>query len=147
MTIENLIRVLSSRSHFSISALSGDSNPLRGHGVVEVSQLDGRIIIFEEQGVWTSPDHLNAAFRNVYCWSFHNEARTVGLAHFRHGWNRPVDLIDFIAIAPDAWQHTIPHSCGADLYSAQMHYSGCELRLFWKIQGPRKDQEIEYVYV
>ena len=146
MTIEDLITVLSSRSLFSIRALSGDSKLFRGHGIVKVSKPDRRTVIFDEHGVWTSPARLEVAFRNVYRWSLHCEARTCGLDHLRHGWNRSVHLVDFVAVAPDAWQCTAPHSCGSDIYSARMHNSDRGLELSWRIQGPSKDQEIECLY-
>lgn len=146
MTIDRLSSVLSSRTLFSIRARSGDSKLFQGHGIVRVSKPDRRTVIFEEHGVWTAPDHLELAFRNVYRWSFHDETRTCSLAHLRHGWNQPVHLVDFIAVGADAWQCTCPHSCGVDLYNARMRHLGRALLLSWRIQGPTKDQEIEYIY-
>ncbi len=146
MTFEEFIRIWSSRSLFSVRAASGDSRVFRGQGTVKTSQPDCRTVIFEEQGVWRSPDDSNRVFRNVYLWSFRRENLNFDLAHLRYGRDRPVHLVDFIAIAEDAWHSVSPHVCGADLYNAGMKYSGSELKLSWTIEGPSKNQQIDYAY-
>jgi len=146
MTVEELSRVFYSRSRFSIRAVSGDSTSFRGHGTVKISKPDSRTVIFEEHGVWRSHQELKHAFHNVYRWTFYSETERFGLAHLRYGWDRAVHLVDFVAVAVDAWHSATPHNCGADVYSARMHYSGCELKLSWRIQGPTKRQQLDYIY-
>jgi hypothetical protein len=146
MTIEEFIRIWSSRTLFTIRVVSGDSKIFRGDGTVKTSKPDCRTVISEERGVWRSLDDSNRTFRNVYLWSFQGENLNFDLAHLRYGRDRPVHLVDFIAIAEDAWQSVSPHVCGADLYNARMNYSGSELKLSWSIRGPTKSQQVDYTY-
>jgi hypothetical protein len=79
-TIEDFIRIWSSRGFFSVEAVSGESKTFRGHGTIKVSTPDCFTVIFEEHGVWTSFAHSNLAFSNVYRWDFEPESlRTVNL--------------------------------------------------------------------
>jgi hypothetical protein len=126
--------------------VSSGAQIFRGHGTVKVSTPDCQTVIFEEQGVWTSSRNSNLSFRNVYRWYFEPESVSLGLAHLRHGWDRPVHLVDFIASAEGKWQSAAPHVCGADFYTAQVKYLDNELKLSWRIKGPTKRQQVDFSY-
>jgi len=147
MTIEHLRHVLSSRTRFDVQARTGDSQLLRGHGTVRALRPNSGTVIFDEAGLWTFDDCSNIAFHNIYSWSLQSESPTLSLSHLRYGRNAAVHLVDFIEAPGNEWESASPYACGADIYTARINYSGCVLKLSWRIHGPDKRQQLDYTYV
>ena len=147
MTIEELRHVLSSRTRFYVQARPGNSQVLGGQGTVKALRPDSHTVIFDEAGWWKFGDCSNVAFHNIYLWSLQSESPTFGLSRLRYGRQSAVHLVNFIEVARNEWESGSPYACGPDLYSARVRYSDRGLKLSWTIQGPNKNQQLDYTYL
>jgi hypothetical protein len=49
-------------------------------------------------------------------------------------------------VAESALESADPHVCREDLYTARLEFDAEGVRLRWAIVGPRKDEQILYLY-
>lgn len=68
------------------------------------------------------------------------------LEHLRYGADNPVFLFDLAHHSGCEWREAAPHHCADDRYSAVLTLDDHRIILAWTINGPRKDESIEYVY-
>ena len=113
---------------FSLHAAYGE-----GRGEVLVIQESPSTLVFEERGTWL---HSGMSFRNVLRWRLDRMTGRVSLEHLRLG--TPVFLVDLGA--PE------PHFCGEDTYRVEVISGEDPLILRWKVQGPRKNEVMEFRY-
>jgi hypothetical protein len=134
--------------HLSFRATSTASVPTGwegiGEGSVEVA-ANATVLIFHEQGRWQPPAGPASLFRNVYRWTLDAERACLALEHLRFGVEQPVFLFELVP-SGDILVSACPHLCREDEYTARLWLEPGELRLDWRVMGPRKDERIEYCY-
>ncbi len=69
-----------------------------------------------------------------------------GLEHLRFGEDHPVYLFDLALAGEREWRSVSPHLCREDCYSAVLIVGDDNIVLRWSVNGPRKQETIEYVY-
>jgi hypothetical protein len=100
---------------------------------------------FHEQGLWRPEGgERDICFHNVYRWTAVGE--TVRLEHLRFGADNPVVLFDLAPAGDREWRSVSPHLCGEDCYAAVLILRGDSLVVRWSIDGPQKQESIEYLY-
>lgn len=115
-----------------------------GSGGVTVLEPAEGVIVFEEAGRWRSLAQVERRFRNVFRWSV--VGAHLRLEHLRFGTTRPVFLFDLCPQSSGEWREISPHQCGKDRYTACLRLVGDQVQVSWQIQGPRKQESIDYVY-
>jgi hypothetical protein len=114
-----------------------------GNGNVEIEEKSKQLI-FKEIGKWKNSDKKQFGFTNTYRWTF--ESDHVTLEHLRFGAKAPVLLFRLVADSQTNWHSSCPHKCDLDLYSATLVIEDKQVILRWKVEGPRKNEEITYWY-
>lgn len=145
VTLDRLWDRLAGVRSLSFVSRSGKATGWNGNGkgAVEVCQAGAGVMTFHEQGLWRPEGgERDIRFRNVYRWTVHGE--TLRLEHLRFGDAHPVYLFD---LAGDReWRSVAPHLCGEDCYAAALLVRGDNIVLRWSVDGPRKQEVIEYLY-
>ena len=116
-----------------------------GTGSVAVSEPSPGVLVFAESGSWQPHGRRDIRFSNVYRWTLAGDV--LRLEHLRFGEANAVHLIDFTQAGEREWRSSSPHLCRADCYSAVLTVRDDALLLNWTIDGPRKRETIEYVYL
>ena len=111
-----------------------------------VEQPDDATLIFRESGAWQNGDGPRLNFRNVFRWTLDPSGDRLRLEHLRFGAERPVYLFDLVPVIGGGLESAEPHACRDDQYAANLVFDSGEVRLYWKIIGPAKDSEVNYVY-
>ena len=115
-----------------------------GSGTVVVRQGGEGTITFAEAGVWRPEGGRDIRFRNVFRWSVAGEA--VRLEHLRFGEDHSVYLFDLAPAGEREWRSVSPHLCSQDCYAALLTIRADAVVLRWSVDGPRKQETIEYTY-
>jgi hypothetical protein len=116
----------------------------RGVGTVEVREVGEAALTFHEQGNWRSEAGRNMRFTNVYRWTLAGDR--LHLEHLRLGVESPVYLFDLAQASEREWRSVSPHVCSKDCYAAVLLLCDDGIVLRWSIDGPRKQETIEYIY-
>lgn len=116
----------------------------RGGGTVVVEPAGDGAITFTESGVWRPVGRRDIRFSNVFRWS--QVGNRLRLEHLRFGVDRPVYLFDLAPAGDREWSSVSPHLCSEDCYSAVLLVRDDGIVLRWSIDGPRKQEVIEYLY-
>jgi hypothetical protein len=117
-----------------------------GSGTVEVSAPESIGFVFAESGIW-HPAGLTARvikFTNTFRWTMVDNR--IRLEHLRFGADKPVFLFDLVRVHEETWRDSTPHQCSDDSYSALLTTRGDQLSVAWSIRGPRKCEQIDYIY-
>lgn len=111
-----------------------------GTADVAVSKISSSILEFSEKGTFQGPDDKRISFFNVFRWTL--DSRGIGLEHLRFGPDHPVYLfhIGSNLASIDA------HLCGEDNYFGRVFLENDGFRFFWRVIGPKKNEEIDYYY-
>ncbi len=126
-------------------AVSRSATGWTGTGIGQViAGVEAGSLVFQERGSWTPPTGRELVFTNTFRWSKHGGL--LRLEHLRHGTDNPVFLFDLAHRGAHEWREAEPHQCADDRYSASLTVNEGSIVLAWSIQGPRKDESIEYVY-
>jgi hypothetical protein len=137
-------------THLSFSARSHQSNPLgwngKGQASVKVDAPTPRSFIFQEQGVWTSEDGKPFDFKNCYRWTWNSAKLLISLEHLRHGADNPVFLFELTPFSDAQFKTVHPFLCRHDTYLATLTCRSDAIAFDWRILGPRKNEEIHYIY-
>jgi hypothetical protein len=146
LTQDRLWAMLCQVTALSFVVRSGKSNGWNGTGVgtVEVRQVKDRVITFTESGTWRPEVGPDTRFRNVFRWTLADDV--LRLEHLRFGEDRPVYLFDLAPAGGREWRSVSPHHCKEDCYAAMLIVRDDGIVLRWTIDGPRKQEEIEYAY-
>jgi hypothetical protein len=119
----------------------------RGKGEVLVSNPNDSILIFNEKGSWKNSDENETDFSNVFRWTFDRSAGIISLEHLRRGLNHPVFLFHLTPTGNHSLASIDSHLCGGDAYFGQVLWDKQNLRLNWRVIGPKKNEEIDYYYL
>lgn len=118
-----------------------------GKGHVLVAQEGDNVLTFHERGEWQVGPSQNMAFSNTFRWTLDRLAGMISLEHLRLGSSNPVFLFH---LAPSDQNHLASvdsHLCEEDVYLAQMGWDRSQVRLSWRVIGPKKNEEMEYLYL
>lgn len=115
-----------------------------GSGSVVVHSSSAGTITFTESGVWRPEGGRDLRFHNVFRWSVVEEL--LRLEHLRFGEAHPVYLFDLAPVGDEEWRSVSPHVCREDCYAAGLTLQEGYILLRWVIDGPRKQETIEYNY-
>jgi hypothetical protein len=116
-----------------------------GQGSVKVLQITPEVLIFEESGRWRQNGGQEIRFTNVYRWTYATDR--IRLEHLRFGRENPVFLFEMAPDAEGIWRDINPHLCRDDCYSAALRTAGGQLFLQWSVNGPTRNESIDYVYI
>jgi hypothetical protein len=117
-----------------------------GSGTVEVTTVAPGVITFTEKGTRQTLQGKQIQFFNVFRWSRVEPAKHLRLEHLRYGIDNPVHLFDLMPAGDGSWQPANPHLCREDCYRARLHIKDRAIHLNWEISGPRKQEQMEYIY-
>lgn len=132
-------------SAFSHSAKNSDWNVIGIGNVIAEPQNDNRII-FYESGSWKENHGSEFMFTNVFRWSFDRFKNRISLEHLRFGEKNPVFLFDLVKINEDTLASVSSYVCNEDSYLGQVKCTEKAITLNWRIIGPKKNEEIHYLY-
>jgi hypothetical protein len=132
----------------SFTASSGAASGWNGRGVgtVEVREAAADAVqVFHERGLWRPEGgERDIRFSNVFRWTVCGG--TIRLEHLRFGEDHPVYLFDLAPAGDREWRSVSPHLCREDCYAAVLLIRDGGIALRWSIDGPRKQESIEYHY-
>lgn len=117
-----------------------------GKGTVQVEPVESGVILFHERGTWTPEGGHPISFSNVFRWTADPDGRFIHLEHLRLGPGHPVSLFDLVPVAEGVLESSEPYFCQEDCYAARMEYDEQAVLLRWTITGPKKDENIFYMY-
>lgn len=129
---------------FTAASSAGTGWSGRGEGEVRVTRVGEDALRFDERGTWTPAQGKPTTFTNVYRWTRGDDA--LRLEHLRFGVDRPVFLFALAPTNTHEWRSVLPHVCSEDCYSGELTIAPNEIRLRWTVRGPKKDEDIRYVY-
>jgi hypothetical protein len=115
-----------------------------GSGTVVVQAFGDQVLTFTEAGVWRPEGGSDIRFRNVFRWTL--AGSVVRLEHLRFGAENPVYLFDLEAAGEREWRSASPHLCRKDCYAAHLVVHDDHILVRWFVDGPRKQELIEYRY-
>lgn len=119
----------------------------RGKGEVIVTKQGDNVLLFNEKGFWRGKDNQEVGFTNVFRWTMDRISRVISLEHLRLGPDRPVFLFHLAPTTLHSLSSIDSHLWEGDSYFGQLHFDRYSLRLFWRVIGPRKNEDIEYCYL
>lgn len=117
-----------------------------GRGDVRVEHPDASTLLFYEQGRWVSREGRETAFKNVFRWSYERFHNRIKLEHLRFGIQRPVFLFFLAPSGSHTLESASSHVCKEDAYLGKVSCSQKGIKLNWRVIGPKKNEEIDYVY-
>ncbi|CAN5429723.1 hypothetical protein BH10PSE17_BH10PSE17_23630 [soil metagenome] len=118
----------------------------RGAGSVGIGSPDEGTVVFNESGTWTPTGSTQPIrFNNVFRWT-RSGPFAVRLDHLRFGPEQPVHLFELAVESPSSWVSRADHECVDDRYSARLELQDGAIHVRWSIVGPRKAEDIAYVY-
>jgi hypothetical protein len=117
-----------------------------GRGHVKVKKQTNHTLVFEEQGSWISKAGIEFTFSNIFRWTMDRFKNLITLEHLRFGEHNPVFLFHLAQTGVDTLESVNSHICEEDTYLGQVRCSDHSLKLNWRIIGPKKNEEIEYIY-
>ncbi|MGJ8513162.1 DUF6314 family protein [Carnimonas bestiolae] len=140
-----------SQLEFSARTLSGSRTGWDGHGSGRVTvhstlEEERRVVRLEEQGEFALQEQPPVPFTNRYRLTWYSDF--IRLHHERRGQDNAVWLFDLIEDPSDSERliSRHPHPCGDDTYAARLVLTQPGFTLCWKIEGPRKNEFLEYHY-
>jgi hypothetical protein len=117
----------------------------KGNGKVTIKQ-DGQTLIFNEQGKWREDQGDTHHYSNRFRWIWSHLEGMLSLEHLRFGETNPVFLFHLVPTKVNLLESLNSHLCGEDTYFGWLQYSNLFLQLNFRTIGPKKNEEIEYVY-
>jgi len=117
-----------------------------GKGTVQVKQVDEGTIHFHEQGQWITQQEKEMSFSNIFCWRLLKNPGVITLEHLRFGPNHPVFLFTLIPQEENTLESQQPHICKEDSYFGKVRCDDHFIQLNWRVIGPKKNEEIDYLY-
>ena len=118
----------------------------KGKGEVLLEKTDGSTFLFHEKGTWQNKEGEEFTFTNLFRWTIDRHAGVIALEHLRRGMDQPVFLFHLAPTGPFSLSSVNSHLCEGDTYFGQIHLDPYSLRLNWRVIGPKKNEDIRYVY-
>lgn len=142
---EKLTKV--SKLSFSAKTKSKDQEGWNGKGKGEVViSKEGSQLLFHEKGTWLNNQGIEMSFSNVFRWTLDRHAGVISLEHLRRGPDHPIFLFHMAPCGKHTLSSVDSHLCEGDAYFGQIHFDKYNLRLNWRVIGPKKNEEIDYYY-
>lgn len=137
-----------SQMTFRATTKSKDGGGWNGQGKGEVSVVrDGdAALIFYEKGSWKDPQGHDIDFSNVFRWTLDRQRKVISLEHLRRGIDNPVFLFHLALDGPNTLSSIDSHLCAGDAYFGKVLSDPHNLKLKWRVIGPKKNEEIETHY-
>lgn len=126
-------------SRFSFRSSSANWERIGGGGVKVGTTFSH--LLFEEKGEWKD-EILSLTFTNRLRWGL--GTNSLSLEHMRQG--DPIFLLDFVTKKGRLLSRE-DHLCGHDRYKGEIRIAGSAIRLNWTVNGPKKSERIEIVYL
>lgn len=126
-------------------ARSADRWIRKGNGTVQVKQ-ENNSLIFTEQGQWKQEQGQTHNYSNRFRWTWDRLEGMLSLEHLRLGENHPVFLFHLIPTENNLLESVHSHLCGEDTYFGWLNFNPLFLQLKFRTIGPRKNEELEYIY-
>lgn len=117
-----------------------------GKGTVEASKESDSVLLFHEKGSWVSEEHKQFDFSNIFRWTLHLQEGRISLEHLRFGANHPVFLFSLVPIDAHTLESFDSHVCNQDSYFGQLLCDKHFVQFNWRVIGPNKNEEIDYMY-
>ncbi len=117
-----------------------------GRGEVLCQKQSDHVIIFVENGSWISKEGKEFTFKNTFRWSLDRFQNLITLEHLRFGELNPVFLFHLAETADEILESVNSHVCNEDTYLGQVRCLDNFVKLNWRIIGPKKNEEIDYLY-
>lgn len=117
-----------------------------GKGTVETKKQNDHAVIFVENGSWISKEGKEFTFTNTFRWTLDRFQNLITLEHLRFGEHNPVFLFHLAQSSQDVLESISSHICNDDTYLGQVRCHNQLIKLNWRIIGPKKNEEIDYVY-
>lgn len=117
-----------------------------GKGVVEVKFEEETVLIFKERGSWISEEKKEHDFSNVFRWTLQLQQGVITLEHLRFGAQHPVFLFSLIPVDANTLESIDSHVCNDDSYFGQIRCDKHFIQFNWRVIGPKKNEEIDYLY-
>lgn len=134
--------------NLSARSLSKDNGwNCKGAGEVGVTKEGSQIILFQEKGIWKGKDQEETSFSNIFRWTFDKNAGMISLERLRWGDENTAFLFHLAPSGNYSLSSVDSHLCGGDIYFGQIFFDRHCLRLTWRIIGPKKNEEINYLYI
>lgn len=143
--IWNQLKCVSTVALISKSNNPTDKKAIKGNGKVSVKQ-DNQTIIFTEQGSWKGERNQVHNYSNSFRWTWNRLEGMISLEHLRYGSNNPTFLFHLIPSKGNRLESECSHACGDDTYFGWLSYSDLFLQLHFRTIGPRKNEELQYIY-
>lgn len=118
----------------------------KGQGEVIINREKANTLIFNEKGIWQSKQGGEVSFSNIFRWTLDRNAGVISLEHLRRGPDHPVFLFHLVPNGPHSLSSVDYHLCGGDAYFGQIRFDTHNLRVNWRVIGPKKNEEIDYYY-
>ncbi len=118
----------------------------RGKGEVIVSYDGASTLIFQEEGVRTLDGTDAFNFSNSFRWTLHRIDCLLGLEHLRFGPKAPYFMFHLRPTGKNCLESIHSHLCKEDTYFGSIHFDEHTIHLNWRIIGPKKNEELEYIY-
>lgn len=118
----------------------------KGQGEVMIVKEGFNTLIFNEKGTWQDKQDGEVSFSNIFRWTLDRNAGVISLEHLRRGSDHPVFLFHLAPSAKHSLSSVDSHLCEGDTYFGQIHFDHYNLRLHWRVIGPKKNEEINYFY-
>ncbi|MDR2539376.1 MAG: winged helix-turn-helix domain-containing protein [Chlamydiales bacterium] len=118
----------------------------KGQGKVVIVKKGFNTLIFHEKGTWQGKQDEEVSFSNIFRWTLDRNAGVISLEHLRRGPDQPVFLFHLAPSGKNSLSSIDSHLCEGDTYFGQIHFDPYNLRLHWRVIGPKKNEEIDYFY-
>ncbi len=132
----------------SVTGWQGEGQGLikrRGSLVNQTAEPEaGAIVETIERGDYHVSATRKVPMHNQYLWQFQGDH--IRLTHLRFGWDKPVFLFDIIENEQGQLVTRQSHQCAADNYDASFVLHPDSLAMQWRIQGPKKQEVLDYIY-
>lgn len=139
--VESLCFSAKSKSQGNVSGWNGI-----GRGEVEVRKQEQDVIVFHEKGKWVAEDGKEFDFHNVFRWTLKREEGAIMLEHLRLGIHHPVHLFSLVPIDASTLESFDAHVCKEDSYFGQLRFDKHYVQFNWRVIGPKKNEELDYLY-
>lgn len=117
-----------------------------GSAEIMMDLTSSNTLVFQEKGCWYSDEGSNIAFSSAFRWALHAQSNLITLEHLRRGVNHPVFLFNLTANKPNQLVSVDAHLCGEDTYLGNITWDQDQIVFYWRIIGPRKNEELTYYY-